>query len=399
MLKYILLGMLAASLCLNVLLFSQVQQTKDQSTTASLSPVFKPKTLDHHAELPSKNKVKTSNPHTQNNGLESKLENQDNSYTHTENTYSPEHPEKWEYLQLLRGQKRHGELLVAVREYLRAYPDSIQALLLEAETIFHTQALNVAIVHYYGLRELPLDESQRYEVDKFIEIHSNKIIQQFSNDENWALLATFLEPLFHIDPSNRHYILALAMAYGMDEHFGLMEDILASLSPNDPRAERLRAKIYQTEQQEQAPKLANKQPLPSLQDRFNKSELSSIRLRRRDAQYIAYARIAKATLSLLVDTGASITAISDTYLSAIENTGEFLGMFPVQTAGGKISSPMYKIPALYIENTRIDHVTVMVLNDKNLGDFDGLLGMNVLSRYNIVSDDNQGGMILRLNPE
>ncbi|GLR69676.1 retropepsin-like aspartic protease family protein [Agaribacter marinus] len=390
MLKYVFVGMLAASLSLNVFLLRSVYSDNPsarQAITALLE----------------------QNESKKNKGKQDLIE--DKAFTNTDNVLQAdsstneindiaivEDPSNWDTLQQLRGQKRYEELLVVVRQYLRMHPKSIPALLLEAETIYHTQNLNTAITHYYGLRDLPLDDEQRYEVNKFIEIHSSKIIQQFSGDESWNLLAAFLEPLFHIDPTNRRYIMALAKAYGMDAQYSLMEDILASLPTDDPRAQKLRRQIYNSDNSVEEKPLLTAAQNDLAFDRQMMSADDVVVLRKFQNQYLSNVSLGRANMKLLVDTGASITAVSDAYLPALKAFGEYLGVFQVQTAGGQISSQMYKVPELMVGKTRVKNVTLMVLDGKNLGDFDGLLGMNVISRYDVISNDNFGGIVLKLNP-
>ncbi|MGQ8364023.1 retropepsin-like aspartic protease family protein [Glaciecola sp. 1036] len=381
--KYLFAFLLTLSLTTNVLLiralyFSE-NGAKENSeievsitTDKALNPENYKTSSDSFSSTPSKNKV-----------------------TSDKEVVSSIGDAQWDRLQYLRGSQRYEELLVEVREYLRAYPANIDAVLLEAEAIYHTQPLNAAIVHYYGLKDVPMAAHQKQEVEKFIEIHSSKIIQQFSGDGHWHLLAAFLEPLLQVDPTNRAYIYSLAQSYGMDEHFGLMEDTLAALPSNDIRAERLRNNIYAMADNKDAPLDPVTDTNLPLQD-ANTDNSKVIALTRIDNQLFADVDLDREQLRLLVDTGASVTALPKSLEEKVKRRSEYLGLFNVQTAGGMISSPMYKLSSLYLGNTELTNVTVMLLDDNNLGNYQGLLGMNVLSKFDFVASKASGTVGLRL---
>jgi clan AA aspartic protease (TIGR02281 family) len=293
------------------------------------------------------------------------------------------------FLQQLQQAKAFDSLSFYVSAYLRENPQDIDALLLEAEAYFYTQPLNIALVNYYGLRDAYLTDEQLAQINRLIDVNTTRIIQQFSGDGSWDLLAAFLEPLIQVDPLNRRYILALAKAYGMQEQTILMENVLAALPSDDARAQRLRNDIYNLDRVasiEQQPKEAFS-PNPS------SNIESQVRLIARNGQYYTDVRLSSVDAQLLVDTGASTTAISQQVFNRITSSDtNYLGTFQVQTAGGNIASPIYRIAELVIGEERLSNVSVMVLPTENLSDFDGLLGMNVIKRFNISYDQATGNM-------
>lgn len=292
------------------------------------------------------------------------------------------------YLQSLAKQQNYELLAFEVQAYLRLYSDDVSALLLEAEAYLHTKPLSDAIIHYKALLAYPLTAEQIEQVNKLIEVNTTRVIQQFTGDRAWDVLAEFLEPLVQIDPLNRQYLMALASAYGMQENFTLMENVLAAFEPNDPRAIRLRENIITRLNQQ-----GNGEPAPQetvdsqdimLDDNDRQPDMI---LKQRRGQFIAFAAFDSVKVNLLLDTGASTTAISDFKFNQIANAErEFLGQFTVSTAGGNIQAPIYKIKELKLGRQTLLNTSVIVLPAENLKSFDGLLGMNVLSQFDLSFD-------------
>ncbi|MEM0911261.1 MAG: aspartyl protease family protein, partial [Pseudomonadota bacterium] len=66
----------------------------------------------------------------------------------------------------------------------------------------------------------------------------------------------------------------------------------------------------------------------------------------------------------------------------------------LQTAGGAITSPMYRVEEFYLGANKLSNVAIMLLEDENLGGNDGLLGMNVLSKFDFVASQTSDDVFL-----
>lgn len=288
-----------------------------------------------------------------------------------------------QFLLSLREKEAYEQLEFEVSEYLRKYPQDISAQLLEAEVYYHTKPLNIALVHYQSLLSLPLSKDQLNEVETIISVNSQRIMRQFSGDGAWDLLASFLEPLVQVDPLNRNYLMALARAYGMQEQLSLMEDVLASFPPDDLRANRLRDSIFERLNNESVAQTAVTPPIfENLPD--NESRKADVVLKQTQGRFITQAIAANTSVLLLLDTGASTTAISDKKFEDISGGyKEFLGKFSVNTAGGVIQAPIYKLRSFTLGKQQLSNISVIVLPQENLSSYDGLLGMNVISQFDL----------------
>lgn len=101
--------------------------------------------------------------------------------------------------------------------------------------------------------------------------------------------------------------------------------------------------------------------------------------RRGDSLHVT-ARVAGRSLRMLVDTGASITAISRQSAAALSGrpTGERVR---VRTAGGVVESELMRLDDLEVGEVRLESPTVLVLEGPLPDGVDGLLGMDVLGRF------------------
>jgi clan AA aspartic protease (TIGR02281 family) len=377
----LLCALLLLSVMVNVYLFSKVTSTT-ASTTAE--PTFDSPSISA-SETPASTPVASDRP-------------SDVSVAHPSERSSPEVPESGvtlAFLNALKQAKEYDRLRFYVQEYLRSHPQDIEALLLEAEVYYYTAPLNMALVNYYGLLDENLDKSHIENILKLIDVNTTRIIQQFSGDGSWDLLAEFLEPLIQVDPLNRRYVMALATAYGKQNQTVLMENVLAALPSDDLRAQRLRESIYAQDSAQVSPESAWEE-LADNQDRNDTTETGNHRLVpliERNGQYYTDVKINSVNARLLIDTGASTTAVTDSVFAKVDpRKTTYLGNFNVQTAGGSISSALYKVSEIQVGSEIFNNISVMVLPTENMRDFDGLLGVNVIRRFNLTYDPSVGTM-------
>jgi clan AA aspartic protease (TIGR02281 family) len=273
---------------------------------------------------------------------------------------------------------------------LKLYPSDHKAWLIEADLIFHTEPLNTAIVFYYNLLEQNLPAEEEHKINSIIEVNTSKVIQQLSADTAWDLLATFIEPLLQIDPLNRDYIMGLARAYGEQQQVVLMENALAALPYDDAKAQQLRKSIYSPSAADTDDEIRS--------DITDTNTLSkrTVTVLGNGQQFFVRTSIGRNSQLLLLDTGASTTAISQKVFASVpESDTEFVGRFSIQTAGGAIEAPLFKLNTLTLGDININNVSVIVLPDETFtSSFEGLLGMNVLRNFDFRFDPEKQKMTL-----
>jgi clan AA aspartic protease (TIGR02281 family) len=255
-----------------------------------------------------------------------------------------------------------------------------------------TTLLSDAIAHYYDLLRKPMTRAQHDEIEQQIEQLSQNTIKQLRRNYSWDILAVFVEPLLQLEPSNRLYILSLAKAYAELFQVGLMENVLASLDFDDPDAQSIRNIIAaqqitladdELDDQDASKTAANRgRPVP---------------LKKFGDQYVVAATLSSNPVALLIDTGASVTAISKQFFDNLSNRYKtnFLGRFSISTAGGIIMARMYQFQELSINHVTVQNLPVVILPMQSINNADGLLGMNFLREFDFKIDQRQSLMFIK----
>tara|TARA_B110000503_G_scaffold56581_1_gene90653 strand:- start:394 stop:1566 length:1173 start_codon:yes stop_codon:yes gene_type:complete len=276
--------------------------------------------------------------------------------------------------------------------YLKQYPQDMDFLLLEAKLKVETTLLSDAIAHYYDLLRNPMTAAQQGEIEQQIEQLSQNTIKQLRRNYSWDILAMFVEPLLQLEPSNRLYILSLAMAYAELFQEGLMENVLASLDFNDPDAQSIRNIIVA---QQLSP--ANGEVDKLDEDETNTNLGRPVPLKQFGDQYVVAASLSSNPVALLIDTGASVTAISKQYFDNLSNRYKinYLGRFSIGTAAGNIKASMYQFRELTINHVTVQNLPVVILPMQSINNADGLLGMNFLREFDFKIDQRQSVMFIQ----
>ena len=187
--------------------------------------------------------------------------------------------------------------------------------------------------------------------------------------------------------------MGLARAYAKQGQVNLMENVLAALPYEDSRAQQLRKSVYQTDTVVESEAVTEE-----VNDTANVAK-RRVRVIGNGQQFFVKANFYRYTETLLVDTGASTTAISHAvFIKLPTSEKEFIGRFSVQTAAGSIEAPLYKLSAIGLDGITLNNVSVIVLPDESFpGKFKGLLGMNVLRNFDFRFDpETQNKLFLQL---
>jgi clan AA aspartic protease (TIGR02281 family) len=285
-----------------------------------------------------------------------------------------------------------------LQDYLKRYPQDMDFLLLEAKVKVETTLLSDAITHYYDLLRKPMTAAQQREIERQIEQLSKNTIEQLKQNDSWNILAMFVEPLLQLEPNSRLYIVSLAMAYAELFQESLMENVLASLDFDDPDAQNIR-KIIVAQQITPANNEFDELDADDKTDEREKNtDLGrSIPLKKFGDQYVVEAKLSNNQVALLIDTGASVTAISKQYFDTIDNRykNNFLGRFSIGTAGGSVMARLYQFQKLTISHVTVENLPVVVLPMLDIENADGLLGMNFLREFDFKIDQQQSLMFIK----
>ncbi len=284
-------------------------------------------------------------------------------------------------------QGRYSELEQVLHRALKRSPNDTPLLLLEAELTLRTQPLAEAILHFYDLLDLPLPPQQHRDIQARITSLVYKAANQLKQSGSWSLLAQFSEPLFQRRPANRQYALWLAEAYARQDKPTLTEDVLASLPPDDPQVQRIRGLLTPPAGNRA---VASESPQPKA------GASVTVALERGVDQYFIPVRFGNQSARLLLDTGASTSAITPSLFRRLRRDYAlpFIGNFTVNTAAGEIRAPMHEMPDIQIGPLAFPRTAALVLPESVLSSADGLLGMNILRGYHFGIDQRRGQLTL-----
>lgn len=284
-------------------------------------------------------------------------------------------------LEALLEKRQFDRLALELSNALKQTPFDERLLLLEADMIRLTKPLSIALVHLYDLAELPLSVDALEEIGKKIATLYQQAQEQLSRDQQWELLAKLNEPLFQRVPDSRQYALNLARAYAHQRKQTLMEDALAPLPFDDAQAQAIRAIAYkETDANDDT---FGDTEFNDMQGDTTDTRTTRVALMRVGDQYRLDAKALNQKAVMILDTGASTTAISSRLYARLGRTRRltFIGNFNVRTASGTIEAPLVKIPRFYFAGYEFTDVSAIVLPEEALPDTDGLLGMNVLGEF------------------
>ena len=120
----------------------------------------------------------------------------------------------------------------------------------------------------------------------------------------------------------------------------------------------------------------------------------------RGNQYWAVVEIEDHAVTLLIDTGASMTTLSRQAFQALSNANDFdlMGQRMFNTANGITKGNIYRVDHLEIGRFMLNDAQIAVLDFKMPEGVDGLLGMNVLEHFRFHIDQEKQLLYLADRP-
>ncbi|MDY6919283.1 MAG: retropepsin-like aspartic protease [Pseudomonadota bacterium] len=107
------------------------------------------------------------------------------------------------------------------------------------------------------------------------------------------------------------------------------------------------------------------------------------------------------TLELMIDTGASITALKPEAIALLRRHTRLFtspGQVRVNTANGEVLSPLYQVARMRVGDWELQAVDLLQVN-LTAPEVDGLLGMNFLGQYAFSIDQQQSLLFLGEKPD
>lgn len=264
------------------------------------------------------------------------------------------------------------DLLTQIITALPAFID-VRLLLaqLQAQEKMHEDS--VATLYSGRLHVATLEELQR--IESAIQQNVAASHRQLVACCDAARRIAFYQQLVSLDPSAATFHLALAEAYAEDGQIGAARDTLAVVIHDPEAGAQARTLLAALEG-----RTANGTKIP-LQRRGNQYQLNAVFNDRVE-------------LSLLLDTGASMTVLSATAFDALRSAATPLGERALTTANGIVVAQVFRIPSLAVGGRRVNDLDIAVVEQLDEGGLVGLLGMDYLDNFQFSIDRQDDALYL-----
>ena len=282
----------------------------------------------------------------------------------------------WAQVDQLIANARYDEAIHLLETRMGDAKDAARAWLLLA-SIYKKQSQPIAAVDaWFRYVKLELDDQK---IEKSLKDIRNYLLQiketpaLFNEDYSW-LMAQFDELLkYNTNDGELHLILAALLVQLNDDYQAQYHALMAA---NDPAAQK-RAEVI----------------LAKLNGE-NSPDEATIPLTRFGNQYLVNVTIEGSPAKLLLDTGASLSGLASTYTAKYPSMLKATKPIRLNTASGTHDSFLFTVTNISMGNLVFNQHILAQLPMDNAQGFDGLLGVDILGRFDFVID--QDAAVLRL---
>ena len=292
-----------------------------------------------------------------------------------------------EYADKLYRQQSYYDALNLLNLYLESNHRDVDALRLQARILAVKGNYKQQIEVLYQAKAYAYQEREIAELSDEIRSSVDKYKQVLLNLDKHVELLSFFQELVYLEPDYSPYFIELAKAqlknyldYDASQSLGLVvHDPLVGA-----QAQQLLNELGASEQSDD-----------ETTAQFDRS--LDIPLRRRGNHFVVEATLNnRARLSLLIDTGASLTIVKPERLrDAIDSSLDRYPEHLFNTANGVVKAPVLNVDSLAIGEFEVTNLRVGSLQLINTSEVDGLLGMNFLRHFRFFIDQERN--LLRLS--
>lgn len=283
-------------------------------------------------------------------------------------------------LQLLKKAGSNSDFSALIGHYLSVYYDDVDILLLLADfNQANGSYLEVVDVYLLAKTYAYTDIDQQKILNRFNDF-VEKTDSSYTNQKNWWSLINFYS---HVNTSGlmtstHQYLQALAHLRSGDEAYAIEQfnQLLSDSVVGESAALALN-------------NLDNQTTAPTIDSNSVQGHSESIALQKTGNQYaVNLTNNRQDNVRLLIDTGASMTAISSTSFNSLG-----IGTNAVEqdrrvfrTAGGVVMGTVYTVAELRLGPYLLENTQVAVIDFETRRGIDGLLGMNILGQFRFQID-------------
>jgi len=266
----------------------------------------------------------------------------------------------------------------SINAYLAFEPDDVDFLYQQVDLYWQQQLPLLAIKYAYEAQYHVSNENKIRDAVNFARALVQQQVDVLIKSNHWQELSDLVENVYLFDPQDHNLQWLTARVQYQLGQFEYARNIIKPLlnQPNFKiKAQALLAEIEAA--------LRNPQSIP---------------LSRQGEHFIVQAIINNTfNLSLMLDTGASISLISKSAFEALSQNLDvaYIKDLTLNTAGGAVTASIYQVTEFaiqgYLVHDFVFAVSPSYLNEGN----DGLLGMNFLRHFDFHIDQNNSLLILK----
>lgn len=291
-------------------------------------------------------------------------------------------------LKFLTETRNNSDFSELVEQYLSIYYDDIDVLLLLAEfnqaNGSYLEVVNVFLLaKTYAYSDID-QENIASRFNSFV----MEIDSSYTDQKNWWSLINLYT---HINTSGLmtstyQYQLALAHLRSGDEAFAIEQfnQLLNDSLVGELAAEALSSLTSDTDT-----------PIVVYESAWEGAD--SIELQKLGNQYaVNLDNNQRGSLKLLIDTGASMTAVSRDSFNTLNASGDAVEQEKrvFRTANGLVQAAVFLVPELVLGPYRLENTQIAVIEFDASRGIDGLLGMNILGQFRFQIDQDSSQLLL-----
>lgn len=291
-------------------------------------------------------------------------------------------------LEFLIESRNNSDFSTLVENYLSIYYDDIDVLLLLA----HFNQVNssyLEVVNVFLLaKTYAYSDYDRERVESRLNGFVLDVDSSYTGQEDWISLINFYA---HIDTSglmtsSYQYRQAIAHLRSGDEAFAI-EQFRALL--NDSLVGESANKALDS--------LLNDSQTPTIVYDSLFAGADKIELQKVGNQYaVNLSNARQDSVTLLIDTGASMTAMSLDAFNKLNYSGEAVEQDRrvFRTASGVVQGTVFSVPELILGKHRLENTQIAVIDFGREQGIEGLLGMNILGQFRFQIDQERSQLLL-----
>lgn len=291
-----------------------------------------------------------------------------------------------DYLERYLDQGKDHALTALAEAFLSVHYDDIDVLLIlarhqQASGYWTEAARTFQLVDAYSTAEPEERRQVRRAFGHFVEAAD----RQLAGQERGQTLIGFYQTLAQLDlarPADRVRLAELHLRHGDTDR---ARSLLTPLAEHPQLGARARSLLN-----DPAPARSSAPAAPPA-DRLSLTQVGS-------HYALPLTLDERSEVNLVIDTGASLTTLSQSAFERLRGQVRFTELGPqmFNTAGGSTRGMVYRVESVQLGRHRLEGAPVAVLDFDTPAGVDGLLGMNILSRFRFeVEQDEQR---LKLQP-